>query len=108
MSTLDLTQITKISPNQLIVRIRTEYYSTKRGVAKTRKLETLKRKSSGFDFIEEDTAQVGADGVIETIINFDSVDDGIYEVIMINLCHDYETGMLEDWEYKLVPYEETS
>ena len=43
-------------------------------------------------------------GVDESIINLYECDDGIYEVIMCNLSHDWETGYLDDWDLKLIPY----
>lgn len=32
--------------------------------------------------------------------------DGLYEIVMCNESRDYETGVIDDWELKLVPYVE--
>ena len=40
------------------------------------------------------------------ITNLDVVGDGLYYLDVINEYRDWESGYVEDWEYKLVPYTE--
>lgn len=34
--------------------------------------------------------------------------EGMYEIVMCNESRDYESGILDDWELKLIPYKEES
>lgn len=107
MSTSWLDAQTNLEPNaRIVVRLRTEYWSTDRGVFKKTCVLYLKSKSSGVNFIEEDASFGGPELVIPKIINLDECADGIYEVICVNEYRDWETGYVEDWDYKLVPYTE--
>ena len=36
------------------------------------------------------------------ILNLGEVEDGIYEVVVCNESHDYETGYVDDYDYRLV------
>ena len=42
------------------------------------------------------------------IVNFLDVVDGIYELVTINISRDWETGYVDDYDYKLIPYEDES
>ena len=88
--------------NRTIVRIQDSYYKTYRGVAFKREMNVLKRKSVGCNLVEECFDDVECD--ICRIQNFDAEPPGIYEVMVCNESRDWETGWLDDWEYKLVPF----
>lgn len=92
--------------NAVIVRVQTDYWSNGRGLFQKKSLLFLKRKSTGHNFIEEDASCAGPDMVIPKITNLDECDDGVYQVITINEYRDWETGYVEDWDYKLVPFSE--
>lgn len=89
----------------VVVRIKTSYWSDGRGIHTRRDMIFLLRKCRGYNFVAEDAAAVGADEVIPRITNFDSVEDGVYEVITVAEERDRESGYIEDWDYQLVPYE---
>jgi hypothetical protein len=95
-----------IAPKQekssVIVRLKTSFWHDKNGVHQKKTLSTLIRKSVGFNFLKEDCAMIGADVVIDRVVNFNECEDGIYEVVMCNKKIDWETGCLDDWDYKLV------
>jgi uncharacterized protein YbjQ (UPF0145 family) len=96
-------------PSVAVVSVKTSYYSTKRGFATTKRIDFLKRKSDWecVYSIKEDASFCGADAVIGRIINLNDVKDGIYRMIFINEHRDWDSGHIEDWDYKLVPHEET-
>lgn len=91
-----------------VVKVSTSYYHTGRGFASTKRVEFLRRKSDKeyVYSIEEDASCGGADSVMQRIVNLDKVDDGVYQMIWINEFRDWESGYIEDWDYKLVPYKE--
>jgi len=83
------------------VSITTSAYKTDRGFAYRRELRYLVRKSSGFNFVEEDISMIGADEVMRHIVNLHSVKDGHYKIITINHKRDWESGMIEEYDYEL-------
>lgn len=100
-------QIPKKRDKQLIVRIRSSYYDTKtNGTQYQRMIRTLSRKSTAHDFFKEDVHSASAEEAIKSIVNFHDVEDGMYELIVINVSFDVESGIPDFWEYKLIPYEE--
>jgi len=66
-------------------------------------LKTLKRQSSGHNFLEEDCSMIGADEVLSRIINLHECKDGVYVIVTCNEHKDWETGNIEDYDYKLMP-----
>ena len=89
--------------NVCTIRLTTSYWSDRNGVYTKKSLKFLKRKSKGYNILQEDCLDIGASEVIPSIINFDSVEDGVYEVIICNKSRDWETGDIDSYEYKLVP-----
>jgi hypothetical protein len=94
------------SPDTVVVRVKTSYWNDGRGLHTRKSLTYLKRKCRAFNFLAEDAEAVGAYQVMPRIINLDEVGDGVYEVITVNVSRDYESGYVEEWDYKLVPYDE--
>ena len=88
--------------HRLIVMVTTSNYLSGNKMVSKRELYPLKRKSQlSFHDMFPDPIEC-----MNSITNFHEVDEGIYEVIMINESRDWETGYLDDWEYKLIPYKE--
>ena len=94
--------------HKTILRVRTSYWHDDNGLYIRKTLSFLKRKSEGLNFILEDSSQVGADETIPKINNLNEVEDGLYEIVVDNDMKDWETGYIEDWEYRLIPYKEES
>lgn len=86
-----------------VVRVRTSAWSDKNGVHVKRELRTM-RHHSNCDFLQEEAGNIGALEAIQSIVNLHQCDDGLYEVIAFNLRRDWETGYLEDYDLKLVPF----
>lgn len=89
-----------------VVRLKTSIWLDERGAHIKKSLNFLKRKSSGYNILKEDSQMVGADEVLPRIVNIDSVADGIYEVTTCNESKDWETGYVDDYDYKLLPFNE--
>ena len=85
-----------------IVRLTTSSWSDNRGIHVRKDIVNLKRKSSpGYDLLDEEFNNAGPDSLP---INLYEVNDGIYEVILVNGQRDWETGYIDDWETRLVEY----
>ncbi len=88
-----------------IVRVKTSVWHDRQGVHYKRDLIKMKRLSWDFQILEEDCSNIGTDHVIERIVNLFEVDDGLYEVITCNPSADWETGYIDDYDYKLAPFD---
>lgn len=90
----------------VVVKVQTSYWSDKNGMYAKKSFIFRKRLCRGFNFVEEDLSCVGAEDTISRIANIDRYESGLYQLIMVNQHVDYESGYVDDWEYRLVPYEE--
>jgi len=87
---------------KLVVRLTTSYWKSNRGVHVRKDVMFLKRQSQGLNILEEDCGCVGAEEVIPRIINLYDQEDGVYQVVICNEQEDWETGCVEQYDYKLV------
>ena len=86
----------------LMVRVKTSHWQDNAGLHVKKSIVFLKRKSTGHNFLEEDVTCVGADGVVQRITNLHSSPDGIYRVELCNERRDWESGAIEEYDYRLV------
>ena len=84
------------------VRVRTTVWTDKRGLHTEKSLTFLRRQCEGFNALAEDASAIGVEEVLSRILNLGEVEDGIYEVVVCNESHDYETGYVDDYDYRLV------
>jgi len=95
----------KEPPCKCIVRLTTSYWHDGEGIYKKQSLRFLKRKCVGYNVLYEDACNVSSNEVIDRIINLHECKDGIYQVITCNEYSHYETpGIIEDYDYKLIPF----
>jgi hypothetical protein len=94
----------QVPPTQIVVRLRRSYWHDLDGVYQRISIKYLKRHTQGFNLLEDDCKMIGADDAVARIINLDRCEDGIYELVMCNAHTDWETGHVEDWEYRLEPF----
>lgn len=90
-------------PSVNVVRVKTSWWKDERGLHYRKDILTMKGLSSGYQILQEDSSNIGAYEVGEKI-DFQNCSDGLYEVIITNQTYDWETGYLDDYDYKLVPY----
>lgn len=88
-----------------VCRLKTTMWADGRGAYIKKSITFLKRRSIGYGVLE-DIYAIGAEEVLTRIVNLDECDDGIYEVIIINVSHDWETGYVDDYDYKLIEIKE--
>jgi hypothetical protein len=99
-----------VDPSRCVVRVQTSAWGDKRGVHIKKSLTYLRRQCIGFNVLEEDVSAIGAEDVVSRIINLDKCKDGMYQVVACNERRDWETGYVDDYDLKLVPFsmEETA
>ena len=86
---------------QTIVLLSTAMYQKGNKLVYSKELSLLKRKSNEWlewDYITQDIED------LDLITNLFTVNDGIYQIVMTNAWKDYETGVIDNWDYKLIPY----
>lgn len=91
---------------RLKVRLTTSVYSNKDKVTFKKELYFYKRPNPEHlpgSIIDDLRDSAYPD---QRIINLYEVPDGIYEVIWCNISHDWETGYVDNWDLKLIPWEE--
>lgn len=91
--------------NLCVVRLTTSSWSDRNGAYQRKSLRFLKRKCEGYNILDEDCMMVGADEVINRILNLNDVEDGVYQVVMSNISTCWETGYVDDYDYELVKLE---
>ncbi len=90
-----------------IVRLTTSAWHDKGGVYLKQSLQYLRRKCIGYNILEEDCNNIGAIDVVKQITNIGECKDGVYEVVTCNERSCWGTPhILDDYDYKLIPYEE--
>lgn len=90
--------------NVCVVKLATTTWADKRGLHIKKSLTYLRRKCSGYNALEEEVSATGADDTARIIINLDECVDGIYEVVICNETHDWESGHVNGYEFKLIPF----
>ena len=91
-----------VNVRRCTVRVKTTVWADKRGLHTKKSLTFLRRQCEGFNVLAEDADAIGAEEVLPRILNLDEVKDGIYEVVVCNESHGYETGYFDDYDYRLV------
>jgi len=87
--------------SRCVVRVTTTTWADKRGLHQKKSLLFLRRQCEGFNVLEEDVSVIGAEDVLPRILNLDKCEDGIYKVVTCNISRDYETGYVDDYDYRL-------
>lgn len=91
-----------------IVRLRTSYWKDRKGAYTRKDLTVLSRKSVSPHIFKEELDATGARSTLDSIVNLYEVPDGIYEVVPVNFTRDWETGYVDGYDLKLIPYNEPS
>ena len=98
------TNSSHIPANRCVVKLSTSAWSDKRGIHIRKSLTYLRRKCVGFNVLEEDAGAIGIEELVNGIVNLDDCSDGIYEVCVTDVSHDYETGYIDSYNLKLIPF----
>lgn len=91
---------------QLVVRLEHNYFCNGKRVEWQVKLHPLKSKSlpQSYNYFIDIMSE--CEGV--PVVNLYECSPGYYNVITVNEHRDWESGIIEDWEYKLTPYKEAT
>lgn len=87
-----------------VVKIITNNFMKGNDIVQQKTIRFLKRKSTGFNQLLEDCMNIGTNDALKSIVNLDECSDGVYEVVLNDWITDWETGMIEDRNWKLIPY----
>lgn len=89
-----------------VVRLRTSYWQDKRGIHIKKDLIPMRKMSFGYQILEEDAPIAGVDQLVRHIVNLHELKDGLYESVTCNESRDWETGYVDEYDYKLIPFKE--
>ena len=87
-----------------VVRLKTNCWRNDKGLHIMRSLTTLKRKSSGHQMLDEEITMTSPDEAARMIVNLNECKDGIYVVVTCNESKDWETGYIDGYDFKLLPF----
>lgn len=65
----------------------------------------MRKLCIGYNVLSEDVDATDAMDVIKRIINLDKCSDGIYEAVICNKSRDWETGYVDGYDFRLVPFD---
>lgn len=89
-----------------VVRLSTSVWHDGNGVHIKKTFRYLRKKCQGYNILDEDCTNGGADETVKRIINLGECKDGVYQVITCNEFAAWETPhIIEDYDYKLIPYD---
>lgn len=89
--------------NVCVVRLTTEGYKKGDTYIYAKTLRVLKRLSS-YNLLEDECQSISIVDGLENILNLTDVTDGKYFLEACNISRDCETGYIDDWDFKLIPY----
>ncbi len=89
-----------------VVRLTTSVWSDGNGVHIKKTLRYLRKQCRGYNILDEDCSNAGVNEAVKRITNLDECEDGVYKVVTCNEFAAWETPhIIEDYDYKLIPYE---
>ncbi len=104
MLNLDITVLkNEEKENKCVVKLTTTIYKRSRTYHASKNLTSLKKQCKGYNILDEDVNDGGVEDVLSRIINLYDVKDGIYELVTCNEHTDFETGIIGEYDYKLIP-----
>lgn len=90
--------------NLCVVRLRRSWWRDNHGLHQRTDLRYVKRECMGYNILADDASNIGAAEVMPQILNLDECKDGLYYVTTCNIKRDWETGCIEEYDYRLMPY----
>ena len=93
--------------HRCVVRLRRSQWWDSRGIYHTVSLRYIKSESYGFNILHDTLQEEGADSVMPRILNLNDCKDGLYQAILCNERRDFYTGMIEEYDFTLIPYQPT-
>lgn len=91
-------------PVRCVVRLATSYWTDKRGLHLRQSITVLRKLSFGGWDITDDASMLGAEEIFPRITNLSECKDGLYEIVTCNEKRDWETGLIDDYDYRLLKF----
>lgn len=88
----------------MVVRVTTTWFQRGRSYVEQKSITPLRRLSGHEFYFDEEVTMIGVDEAIPKIKNLHQVKDGIYQIVFCNERRDWESGTIDDYDYKLIPY----
>jgi hypothetical protein len=90
-----------------VLRLKTKLKAHKSGgLTIKRKLKSATKYWLGYSMLEDELDNTSPEEVVGRIINFMTCADGLYTMVPCHKEFDRETGYLEDYDLRLVPFTE--
>lgn len=87
-----------------IVKIKTEAFKRGDSYFYGKSIRVIKRLTT-FDLLSEESGMIGIQEALENILNInETLKNGYYELVVCHKSFDIESGYLDDWNFKLIPY----
>ena len=64
----------------------------------------MRKSCIGYNILSEYIYNSDAMSAIKRIVNLDKCSDGIYEVVTCNESRDLETGYVDGYDFRLIPF----
>lgn len=104
---MELLKNEKENPDRVVVRLSTiSFICSRGGIHQKKSITFLRRKCKGFNVLSEDARNSSAEDTFSRIENLHECEDGIYEVVTCNESRDFESGYIDDYDFRLVPLKE--
>lgn len=98
------------NPREDIVRVITNTYINSRGelvIQKTiRQMRSLSKAPNGYLAFEGELSEVGTDAIGTSLVGVEDLLDGLYRMVVAFEGRDWETGYVEEVEYKFEPIDD--
>lgn len=88
---------------RIVVKVSTSYWQDKRGIHQKKSIEFLKRLCVGMNGLLED-ANADVECTFLSVVNLGQCEDGVYQAVINSTSLDWESGIIDAWDWKLIPY----
>lgn len=90
-----------------IVSVRTSVYKTKRGLSVRRDVSVMRKFSGPRSLLFDDMSAGDASDTAERILNLHEVGDGLFRLVPVNVKLDWESGCIDNYDFKLEKFQPT-
>lgn len=91
--------------NRCVVKVQSEAYKRGDTYFYGKSIRVLQKLTS-YDLLKDECDNIGIYDGLENIINLQNVEDGRYYLEAVNISRDCETGYIDDWDFKLIPFQD--
>lgn len=89
----------------MVVKVSRSYYKRGKTYCCSINITPMRSLSNGEFNFDDEISQSDVESTLDLIENLHDVEDGYYQVIYTNISRDFESGYIDDYNLKLIPYE---